>query len=195
MVLTLDGALHRRAGRVNFADIACAREAQALWTVYRLGDLDKATSYGDSHELFEIADKFRPQDRTGRLQGLFCAPTLEALNYWVRAVKANNGHFYEAEDLPCWELQITEPAPYVYSASAWNAVAFRSQSDPLPRWVGDASLLDTIDRYWEQGAPLDAFLAGDHQLSEADGLEVIVSPTQIVAALPAELNLSAASSY
>lgn len=188
MALTLDGALHRRGGRVHLAEAACEREAQALWSAYRLGELGKPADYGSSQGLFEIADKYRPQNRPGRLDGLFCAPTPEALGFWVHTVRANNGYFYEAEDLPCWELHITGPAPYVYRSSDWNRVVFRSQSEPLPRWEGDVSLLETIDRYWQSGTPLDAFLAGGHD--QSDGYEVIVAPSQIVAAAPAELPLA-----
>lgn len=174
-------------------------------TVYRVGDLVKASDYDRRHELFVAADALRPAGSVGRLEGLFCSPTKQALDRWRKNVR----HRRHRQALPLddpidvWQLtvqveqveQVEQVLP-VYSCVHWEAASdvweqlngrtnigrlLRDQGDERERQSLLRRLESCLLEYWSKTVPVDVYQTWGHSYPfHPEEVEMLVRPEWIV---------------
>lgn len=157
----------RAQGQSQLAEIGSRRPAKAFkCRLYRSGTLEKVADYGAAQQFFAAADAERPQDRVGRLDGLFCSPTLAGMSRWYLA-NLQLGREYVADP---YELFYEGPEPYAYPVDAWDGASIKNGSNGY-------------GAYWEAAVPLSRVLA-DPVAYPAKDWEVLVDPAYIRSARP-----------
>ncbi|WP_217925105.1 hypothetical protein [Miltoncostaea oceani] len=131
--------------------------------VYRAGGTDKATDYGPAHELFVRADALRPDDREGRLEGLFCSAQMEGLARWVRG-SAGAGPMYDPTPI---EISYEGPEPFAYPVLAWDVASSKGTDEALRAYWATGLSLSEYER---------AHASGELPPIWRDGGELLVSP-------------------
>lgn len=163
---------------------------------FRVGSLEKPAVYGrprlmpDGRELtlFQFADERRPDGHTGRLEGLFCCPTLGELAAWRGGPRGSWDN--------SWQLDCLGAEPFVYDAECWSRIedewVFLHDGDPCyPPSVGASveRVAGWVDRYWTTGVPLSRWHSGPRP-AWWNG-EMLVPPAAIVGVSPAAAALAA----
>jgi len=111
---------------------------------YRAGSAVKSTDYGIAHQAYSDADLQKPVGHVGRLNGLFCVPSLPEVAQWVRS-NAMSGPAYDPQPT---ELFYTGPEPFIYPVIGWHRACRDAESGHEDAY---------LQNYWEQGLPLSAY--------------------------------------
>lgn len=177
---------------------------EATFTAYRVGSLEKTVRYGERTALLEYVDSRRPAGTVGRLEGLFCLPSLAGVDRWLKlAGKRAERWSLGPEATTVWQLICTgDPLP-VYqclnweeTSRAWDALVREEimGAGPLRLRSLRRRLERVCDYLWRTTADWQDFQTG-RPLGYpwcADEVEMLIPPALIVAAEPVELAARAA---
>lgn len=128
-------------------------------SIFRSGVPAAPAERGCERVSYEAADARRPVGRQGRMDAVFCSPTLPGVTRWVRG-----NAMCKQGDVLVREIVVDADSVYVYSVRAWEGVGgFRGES--------------AITDYWATGMTLTDWLATD--LDPKDW-EVLIGANDII---------------
>lgn len=117
------------------------RDGTTTISVYRSGDIIPPAERGVEKASYLDADSKKPDDRQGRMDAVFAAPSLGGVCRWV---KGNDGLI---EDVKVRELRVDVDKTYIYSVRAWE----RASSS----WDYEKS---KAGNYWDSGMTVREYM-------------------------------------
>lgn len=110
-------------------------------SVYRSGVPSAPEERGVEKPYYERCDSFIPDSRQGRMNGVFCAPTIGGAARWVRG----NSMMPRIEDIEVREIRIDIDNTYVYLVHDWE----RASSHDTP---------EMYQKYWDNGMTMRRYM-------------------------------------
>lgn len=136
--------------------------------LYRAGGVDKLHTFTEALENDAAAEAEKPDDRVGRLDGIFCVASLPEVAMWSRS-NCWAGPAYDPEPR---ELFYDGPEPYVYPAGCWHKACLAAERGrPQPYHT----------EYWSKGMRLSEYRNAHQQGAlgaewEDLGGEILIDP-------------------
>jgi hypothetical protein len=159
---------------------APALAAVVTTKLYRSGELHKLNDFLEIVEINEAMDRYCPQGRATRSQGLFCTASIGSVSRWV-AANLSCRYPYQPK-----EITYCGPEPYVYPIGLYERAssAYGSyrhlQGTEDPRWQQWEQMAQA---YWEAGVPLSDFQDHEQDILEGDswseGYEILIAPETV----------------
>lgn len=109
-------------------------------SVYRSGVPSAPVERGVEKPYYERCDSYIPDDRQGRMTGVFCAPTLGGAARWVRGNSLAN-----IRDIEVREIRIDIDNTYIYLVHDWE----RASSMDTP---------EMYKKYWNNGMTMREYM-------------------------------------
>lgn len=116
-------------------------------SIYRSGPPNAPAERGVEKESYAYADKFAPEGRQGRMNGVFASPTLLGVTRWFRGNEGVNSPDYQVR-----ELRVDPDTTYVYSVQEWEKASSAMDVYAHPDHAEKREA--AMKKYWRSGVTL-----------------------------------------
>lgn len=156
------------------------KDGRTSVSVFRSGIPSAPTERGVEKDYYERCDAELPDDRQGRMTGVFCSPTLGGVSRWVRG-----NDITRKPDISVREIRVDIDNTYVYLVHDWER----------------ASSIDTPEmyrKYWNNGMTMRAYMEAaqkePHKYDPRE-FELLVPETSIISIKPVSLQRAFKNAY
>lgn len=111
-------------------------------SIFRSGVVSPPEKRSVEEGVYADSDRYRPEGRTGRSEGVFCSPTLSGVTRWVRG-----NHLVNSPDYDVREVTVDPDKVFVYSVEQWEVSSLLADDRVL-------SNKEIHEAYWNSGMTL-----------------------------------------